>query len=273
MAGALGLDGGRARARHLGLLGGDEPRTSGARLQPARHGITHSDVDHLMIHDAPCSQPGASFAHLPIYGLEDLGFVTRGEAGAFIADRNTAPGSKLPLNTNGGGLSYSIPAVRHVRASRERAPDARHRPRPDPRRQDLGLPRCGRRVRRLRHDHHVERAALAPRHRWHATGSGRILPASSNCPSIRNPPEIRRRTSIFFSMCELPHTSLRMMKVIQAGCGAPLSAPSAGRSAECPILPGHQQERSNEKQNTFTSGSTSHLQSRSFTQHREGLAV
>ena len=31
----------------------------------------------------------------------------RGEAGAFIADRNTAPGKpKLPLNTNGGGLSY-----------------------------------------------------------------------------------------------------------------------------------------------------------------------
>src|SRR5271166_302648 len=33
-AGALGLDGGRARARHLGLLGGDELRALGARLQP-----------------------------------------------------------------------------------------------------------------------------------------------------------------------------------------------------------------------------------------------
>ena len=64
----------------------------------AEANITHSDVDHLMIYDA--------FAHLPIYGLEDLGFVGRGEAGAFIADRNTAPGGKLPLNTNGGGLSY-----------------------------------------------------------------------------------------------------------------------------------------------------------------------
>jgi acetyl-CoA acetyltransferase len=61
-------------------------------------GITHGDVDHLMIYDA--------FAHLPIYGLEDLGFVPRGEAAAFIAERNTAPGGKLPLNTNGGGLSY-----------------------------------------------------------------------------------------------------------------------------------------------------------------------
>ncbi|MGC8477233.1 MAG: thiolase C-terminal domain-containing protein [Acetobacteraceae bacterium] len=61
-------------------------------------GITHKDVDHLMIYDA--------FAHLPLYGLEDLGFVPRGEAGRFIADRNTAPGGKLPVNTNGGGLSY-----------------------------------------------------------------------------------------------------------------------------------------------------------------------
>jgi acetyl-CoA acetyltransferase len=55
--------------------------------------IAHRDVDHLMIYDAPWSLPGASFAHLPIYGLEDLGFVPRGEAGAFIAERNTAPAS------------------------------------------------------------------------------------------------------------------------------------------------------------------------------------
>jgi acetyl-CoA acetyltransferase len=61
-------------------------------------GISHDDVDHLMIYDA--------FAHLPIYGLEDLGFCEPGEAGQFIMDRHTAPGGKLPLNTNGGGLSY-----------------------------------------------------------------------------------------------------------------------------------------------------------------------
>ena len=57
-----------------------------------------------MIYDA--------FAHLPLYGLEDLGFCKPGEAAGFISDRNTAPpsakgpGGKLPLNTNGGGLSY-----------------------------------------------------------------------------------------------------------------------------------------------------------------------
>jgi acetyl-CoA acetyltransferase len=72
----------------------------------AEAGVTHDDVDHLMIYDAPCSLPGASFAHLPIYGLEDLGFVPRGEAGVFIAGHNTAPCGKLPLNTNGDGLSY-----------------------------------------------------------------------------------------------------------------------------------------------------------------------
>ena len=61
-------------------------------------GISHADVDHLMIYDA--------FAHLPLYGLEDLGFVKPGEAAGFIRERNTAIGGKLPLNTNGGGLSY-----------------------------------------------------------------------------------------------------------------------------------------------------------------------
>ncbi len=61
-------------------------------------GIGHADVDHLMVYDA--------FAHLPLYGLEDLGFVSKGEAADFIAERHTAPGGKLPLNTNGGGLSY-----------------------------------------------------------------------------------------------------------------------------------------------------------------------
>src|SRR5437660_8517129 len=72
-------------------------RVSG-RKAFAEAGIAHDDVDHLMIYDA--------FAHLPIYGLEDLGFCKPGEAAAFIAARHTAPGSKLPLNTNGGGLSY-----------------------------------------------------------------------------------------------------------------------------------------------------------------------
>jgi acetyl-CoA acetyltransferase len=65
----------------------------------AEAGIGPAEVDHLMVYDA--------FAHLPIYGLEDLGFVGRGEAGAFIEGGNTEPGGRLPMNTNGGGLSYT----------------------------------------------------------------------------------------------------------------------------------------------------------------------
>ena len=65
----------------------------------ATAGLSHADIDHLMCYDA--------FAHVPLYMLEDLGFVGRGESGAFIADGNTRPGGRLPMNTNGGGLCYT----------------------------------------------------------------------------------------------------------------------------------------------------------------------
>ncbi|MFC3172776.1 thiolase [Novosphingobium bradum] len=61
-------------------------------------GITHGEVDHLMIYDA--------MAHLPLYGLGDLGFCKPDEAKDFFRERRTAPGGALPMNTNGGGLSY-----------------------------------------------------------------------------------------------------------------------------------------------------------------------
>ena len=117
----------------------------------AETGITHSDVDHLMIYDA--------FAHLPIYGLEDLGFVPRGEAGAFIAEHNTAPGGKLPLNTNGGGLSYMHSGMYGMYALQESVRQMRGiAPAQVP---GVGLPWCGRRVRRFRHHHHVECAGVS----------------------------------------------------------------------------------------------------------------
>jgi acetyl-CoA acetyltransferase len=65
----------------------------------ATAGVGHADIDHLMGYDA--------FAHLPLYMLEDLGFTGRGESGAFIAAGNTRKGGTLPMNTNGGGLSYT----------------------------------------------------------------------------------------------------------------------------------------------------------------------
>jgi acetyl-CoA acetyltransferase len=61
--------------------------------------IERSDVDHLMLYDA--------FAHTPMYGLEALGFVKPGESGPWFAEGHSAPGGDLPINTNGGGLSYT----------------------------------------------------------------------------------------------------------------------------------------------------------------------
>ncbi len=58
-----------------------------------------SDIDHLMIYDA--------FAHNPIMGLEGLGFADYGEGAFLIAEGHTDEGGKLPMNTNGGGLSYA----------------------------------------------------------------------------------------------------------------------------------------------------------------------
>lgn len=73
-------------------------RDSG-RMAFAQAGCRPADIDHLMIYDA--------FAHVPLYGLEDLGFVGRGEAADFVASGHTAPGGSLPMNTTGGGLSYT----------------------------------------------------------------------------------------------------------------------------------------------------------------------
>lgn len=61
--------------------------------------LTPDDIDHLMCYDA--------FAHVPLFMLEDMGFVGRGESGAFIASGATRPGGSLPMNTNGGGLAYT----------------------------------------------------------------------------------------------------------------------------------------------------------------------
>jgi acetyl-CoA acetyltransferase len=62
-------------------------------------GVAPADVDHVMCYDA--------FAFLPPLMLEDLGFIEKGEAGRFYSERRSAPGGSLPVNTNGGGLSYA----------------------------------------------------------------------------------------------------------------------------------------------------------------------
>ena len=43
--------------------------------------------------------------------LEDLGFCAKGEGGPFVEGGRIGPGGTLPVNTNGGGLSYCHPGM------------------------------------------------------------------------------------------------------------------------------------------------------------------
>jgi len=69
----------------------------------AQAGITASDVGLAMVYDA--------FTITPILFLEDLGFCPKGEGGRFVEDGAIAPGGRLAVNTNGGGLSCVHPGM------------------------------------------------------------------------------------------------------------------------------------------------------------------
>ncbi|MDA3643978.1 thiolase [Saccharopolyspora indica] len=69
----------------------------------AMAGLKPRDVDVVELYDA--------FTINPVLFLEDLGFCAKGEGGAFVADGRIAPGGELPVNTNGGGLSYCHPGM------------------------------------------------------------------------------------------------------------------------------------------------------------------
>jgi acetyl-CoA acetyltransferase len=73
-------------------------RLSGARAF-AMAGVTHRDVQHIMLYDAFTSGP-------PLM-LEALGFAKPGEGVRFFETGRSTPGGSLPINTNGGGLSYT----------------------------------------------------------------------------------------------------------------------------------------------------------------------
>lgn len=80
--------------------------TGGALSGPAAFamaGIKHDDVDLLMSYD--------SFTITALLHLEDLGFCAKGEGGAFVEGGKLGPGGSLPMNTNGGGLSYTHPGM------------------------------------------------------------------------------------------------------------------------------------------------------------------
>ena len=66
-------------------------------------GLKPSDVDVVGLYDA--------FTINTLLFLEDLGFCKKGEAGAFVQNGGIAPGGRLPVNTNGGGLSCVHPGM------------------------------------------------------------------------------------------------------------------------------------------------------------------
>ena len=66
-------------------------------------GVRHEDIDVVEVYD--------SFTYTVLATLEALGFCGKGEGGAFVSGQRTAPGGDFPLNTNGGGLSYTHPGM------------------------------------------------------------------------------------------------------------------------------------------------------------------
>lgn len=77
-------------------------RDSGAAAF-AEAGLAPRDMDVVELYDA--------FTINPILFLEDLGFCAKGEGGAFVSGGRIAPGGALPVNTNGGGLSFAHPGM------------------------------------------------------------------------------------------------------------------------------------------------------------------
>ncbi|MEN5157300.1 thiolase [Achromobacter spanius] len=69
----------------------------------AMAGMTVADVDVAELYDA--------FTINTLLFLEDLGFCKKGEGGAFVQGGAIAPGGRLPVNTNGGGLSCVHPGM------------------------------------------------------------------------------------------------------------------------------------------------------------------
>ena len=86
-----------------GLVGQEDLTSTIARETGPRAlamaGVTHDDIDLAMIYD--------SFTYTTLITLESLGFCKRGEGPDLVANQRTAPGGDFPVNTNGGGLSYT----------------------------------------------------------------------------------------------------------------------------------------------------------------------
>ncbi|TQF83689.1 thiolase [Elioraea sp. Yellowstone] len=69
----------------------------------AHAGVSLADVKLAMLYDA--------FTICTVLFLEDLGFCPKGEGGRFVEGGAIAPGGRLAVNTNGGGLSCVHPGM------------------------------------------------------------------------------------------------------------------------------------------------------------------
>ncbi|RLA55570.1 MAG: thiolase [Gammaproteobacteria bacterium] len=101
------LLGGAAATWHMNILAMPDLAQTAAAESGARAmkmaGVSNSDIDVVELYDA--------FTINTIMFLEDLGFVKKGEGGAFVESGAIAPGGSLPVNTNGGGLSCVHPGM------------------------------------------------------------------------------------------------------------------------------------------------------------------
>lgn len=101
------LLGSAAATKHRNISAMDDLAVTAAVESGARAhqnaGTKPSDIDVVEIYDA--------FTINTLLYLEDLGFVRKGEAAAFVEDGNIDPGGSLPVNTNGGGLSCNHPGM------------------------------------------------------------------------------------------------------------------------------------------------------------------
>lgn len=74
-----------------------------SRRALAQARVKVSEVDNVQLYDA--------FTINTVLFLEDFGFCPKGEGGRFVSEGTIAPGGKLPVNTNGGGLSCVHPGM------------------------------------------------------------------------------------------------------------------------------------------------------------------
>ena len=66
-------------------------------------GLGPDDIDVVELYDA--------FTLNVLLFLEDLGFAAKGEGAGLVRDGAIAPGGRLPVNTNGGGLCHAHPGM------------------------------------------------------------------------------------------------------------------------------------------------------------------